>query len=57
LHYEILSNNRRVNPMRLKMPSGRTLKGNELRRFQSVRAAVDRQYAGGQSDEKLALLQ
>lgn len=37
LHYEVLRNGRRLNPMRLKMPSGRKLKGKELARFHKSR--------------------
>ena len=33
LHFEILKNNRRINPQRLKLPSGRKLKGEELQKF------------------------
>ena len=33
LHYEVLKNNVRINPQKLKLPSGRKLKDNELQRF------------------------
>ena len=33
LHYEVLKNNIRINPQKLKLPSGRKLKGDELQRF------------------------
>jgi len=33
LHFEILKNNIRINPQRLKLPSGRKLKGEELQKF------------------------
>jgi len=33
LHYEVLKNNVRINPQKLKLPSGRKLKGNEFQRF------------------------
>jgi murein DD-endopeptidase MepM/ murein hydrolase activator NlpD len=45
LHYEILQGGRQVNPRRLKMPSGRKLKGTELARFQSARALIERDFA------------
>lgn len=45
LHYEILVNNRHVNPLRVKMPSGRKLKGGELERFLSTRQELDAKYA------------
>ena len=33
LHYEIIFQNEQINPLKLKLPSGKTLKGNELKRF------------------------
>ncbi len=42
LHYEILKSGRRVNPMRIRMPSGRQLAGPELKRFKNVKALVKR---------------
>jgi len=45
LHYEILRGNKQVNPLRVRMPSGRTLKGEELARFEGLRAALDTRYA------------
>ncbi len=33
LHYEIIYNNKQINPMKLKLPSGKILKGEELERF------------------------
>ncbi len=45
LHYEILRGGRQVNPMRVKMPSGRRLEGEELERFQAVRMEIERQVA------------
>jgi murein DD-endopeptidase MepM/ murein hydrolase activator NlpD len=43
LHYEILRAGRQVNPMTVKMPSGRKLEGAELERFQKVRAEIESQ--------------
>jgi murein DD-endopeptidase MepM/ murein hydrolase activator NlpD len=54
LHYEILRGGRQVNPRRLKMPSGRKLKGSELARFQSARALIKRDFAGLKSRDDLA---
>ena len=34
LHYEVLANNRQINPLSVRMPTGRTLAGRELQRFQ-----------------------
>jgi len=45
LHYEVLVNGRQVNPMRLKLPSGRALKGQELQAFQAERTAVEQRVA------------
>ncbi len=45
LHYEILRQGRRVNPLKVKMPSGRKLKGKELKLFQAAKAKIDRHYA------------
>ena len=53
LHYEILRGKRQVNPLRVKMPSGRKLKGNELARFQTARTNIEAQYAA--ADIKLEL--
>jgi murein DD-endopeptidase MepM/ murein hydrolase activator NlpD len=53
LHYEIRRSGRQVNPLRVKMPSGRKLKGNELAAFQIVRGEIDRQYAEQASPVKL----
>lgn len=45
LHYEVMQGNRQVNPMRVKMPSGRTLKGSELARFKAHKKAQDQLWA------------
>lgn len=45
LHYEILKNNTQVNPIRIKMPSGKTLKGDELDRFLADSDGLRKQYA------------
>lgn len=44
LHYEILRAGRQTNPMRVKMPSGRKLKGKELKKFQTARDEIDAQF-------------
>ena len=36
LHYEVLVNNKQVNPMTVKLPSGRSLPEDELARFLKV---------------------
>ncbi len=45
LHYEVHRGGRQVNPLRIDMPSGRTLKGKELARFLAFRKDVDRTFA------------
>jgi murein DD-endopeptidase MepM/ murein hydrolase activator NlpD len=45
LHYEVLRQGQQVNPMRIRMPSRRTLAGAESKRFQGLRAALDQRYA------------
>lgn len=45
LHYEIIKSNRKVNPLRVRMPSGKKLKGEELARFMETKASFDAQYA------------
>ncbi|MEO0619264.1 MAG: M23 family metallopeptidase, partial [Pseudomonadota bacterium] len=41
LHYEVLVNNRQVNPMSIHVPRGRKLKGKLLADFQKKRARID----------------
>ncbi|MDP2699886.1 M23 family metallopeptidase [Thalassospira sp.] len=45
LHFEILQNNRQVNPINVKMPSGKTLTGKELKSFQAEAEGLRQQYA------------
>lgn len=45
LHYEILRGGRQVNPMTVRMPSGRSLKGEELASFQKGREELDQRFA------------
>ncbi|MDV7341837.1 peptidoglycan DD-metalloendopeptidase family protein [Terasakiella sp. A23] len=45
LHYEIIRKGRKTNPMKVRMPSGKKLKGQELARFMEVKNAHDAQYA------------
>lgn len=51
LHYEVHQGNQQVNPMQIKMPSGRTLKGTELTRFVSHKTRVDEVWASLGSSE------
>ena len=54
LHYEILVGGKHTNPLKVRMPSGRQLKGTELARFQDVRTQIDVQYAKLTDDTELA---
>lgn len=45
LHYEVLVSGKQVNPLSVKMPSGRALAGAELRKFETQRKDMDRTYA------------
>ncbi|MCW8916436.1 MAG: peptidoglycan DD-metalloendopeptidase family protein [Magnetovibrio sp.] len=45
LHYEIMRRGTKVNPMRVKMPSGQKLKGDELKRFVASRDELKVQWA------------
>ncbi len=54
LHYEILRRGRQTNPMRVKMPSGKQLKGKELAKFANARAATDFKLASIPRTEKVA---
>jgi murein DD-endopeptidase MepM/ murein hydrolase activator NlpD len=41
LHYEVHVNGRQANPLRLRIPSGRKLKGKELKRFAKIRSRLE----------------
>ncbi len=45
LHYEIRRSGRQVNPLKVKLPSGRKLIGQELTSFQNTREKIEAQYA------------
>ena len=40
LHYEIIFQNEQINPLKLKLPSGKILKGEELSKFQRVAKSI-----------------
>ena len=40
LHYEIIYQNKQINPLTLKLPSGKILKGEELNRFEKEYKAI-----------------
>ena len=54
LHYEILAGGVRTNPMKIKMPSGRKLKGEALEDFQVARAIIDGKFAALETETKFA---
>ena len=41
LHYEVIINGKKVNSQKLKLPSGKTLKGNERQLFEILRIKTD----------------
>ncbi len=45
LHYEVLQNNKQVNPASIKLPAGETLKGKDLEAFAALRERIDRRRA------------
>lgn len=45
LHYEVHVNGHHTNPLSVKLPTGKTLGGSELARFERVRAEIENQYA------------
>ncbi len=57
LHYEVLVNGRQVNPLRMKLPSGRVLAGAERAAFARRRAEVDEMRAKLRHAEALRLAQ
>lgn len=54
LHYEILLDGRRINPLRLNLPTGRKLKGAELARFQTTHGDTEKLFAATPSLTRLA---
>jgi murein DD-endopeptidase MepM/ murein hydrolase activator NlpD len=54
LHYEIRRSGRQVNPLKVKLPSGRKLKGHELATFYTTRKKIDQQYAEHSQPTNLA---
>ena len=55
LHFEILVAERQVNPLKVKMPSGRKLEGAELERFHAEREVIERAYATLRAPTRLAV--
>ena len=59
LHYEILFNGKQVNPLRIKLPSGKNVPSNELKKFFNKQAIIDKTIIAmknGNLTKKLAYL-
>ena len=41
LHYEVIVNGKKINSQKLKLPSGKILKGNERKKFETVKIKLD----------------
>ena len=41
LHYEVIANGKKINSQKLKLPSGKILKGNERKKFETVKIKLD----------------
>ena len=54
LHYEVHKNGKQTNPLGVKLPTGRTLKGDELAEFQQYRAKLEAQYAEIETGTRVA---
>lgn len=54
LHYEVLNGGKQANPLRVKMPSGRTLEGKQLAKFLEHREVQDRLLASLKGTEVAA---
>ena len=54
LHYEILKNGRQINPLSLKLPTGRKLKGKTLTAFLARRDQTRAAFAAAAPEEKIA---
>jgi len=54
LHYEIIRNGQKVNPMGVRFPPATILAGAEMERFQAHQAEVDRLYASLRSQTEVA---
>ena len=40
LHYEVIYQNKQINPMKMKLPSGKTLKDHELKKFKKEMKSI-----------------
>lgn len=56
LHYEMRVNGKRVDPMRVRLPKGNTLSGEQLAAFESERDRIDTLLADGGANAEMAAL-
>lgn len=54
LHYEIRVNGKQVNPLRVKIATGRMLKGKDLKQFMAARKTIDTRLASMPMERKVA---
>ena len=54
LHYEVHRNGKQINPLRLKLPTGKVLKGRDLARFLDRKATIDVALAETPAPSRLA---
>jgi len=54
LHYELIVNGTRVDPMKIRLPGGKSLSGENLARFQEERSRIDALLGGGSDPAELA---
>ncbi len=54
LHYEVMLNGKRLNPSKLRLPSGKSLKGPEFKRFKQQIAVIDALRQAETDDELVA---
>ncbi len=52
LHYEVIVNGRKVNPMKIRLPKGRVLSGSTLVAFKTERDRIDALVAKGRGEEQ-----
>ncbi len=56
LHYELIVNGRKVDPMRVRLPDGKSLNGDTLTAFHVERERIDRLVNRGEDPKRLAAL-
>ncbi|MAN61555.1 MAG: peptidase M23 [Parvibaculum sp.] len=54
LHYEVIRNGNKVNPQRIRVPTGRTLSGSQLAAFQEARNSINTMMAEAPSMTQIA---